>query len=316
MDGSNETATQPPTTPATVTASTTVDTAPPSHATATTSSVPGPETLIPVVLVMAAVLIALVVACILFRRRQVRRKKHFSRQLEMTNRRIRAIGMLKERAEHELASWPHQNTPDPLTGGEVHSAMVAVGNATLPQNDSSFSSIPQQPLPMGFPVEVRSIQRRHSANTLNIPQVVCSLGSVAAQCQHIQRHSSDYFLSAAHPTVRGFSNRFSRIRIADSACPAGAGNEAHIMTDTEVKVASHTATQGSSFAQPESSNAESFYPSSACESPCWCQIDPSKVGVVVREQWTGTPLASETSTITDSQTFVSSHATHQSEKWV
>ena len=88
------------------------------------------------------------------------------------------------------------------------------------------------------------------------------------------------------------------------------------MTDTEVKVASHNATQGSSFNQPESSNVESFYPSSACESPCWCHIDPNKVGAVVRERWTGTPLASETSTVTDSQTCVSSHTTHQSEKWV
>ena len=116
--------------------------------------------------------------------------------------------------------------------------------------------------------------------------------------------------------MRGFAPRFSRLRIADSDCPAQANNAQDTVTDTEVKSASHAATQGSSFAQVESSNIESFYPSSACESPCWANIDPSKVGVVVREQWTGTPLASEVSTVTDSQTCVSSHVTNQSEKWV
>ena len=311
---SNGTVTRSPAT-ATVPASTALSTAPPTHALSTNqSTAPGPETLLPVILVVAAVLIALVVACILFRRRQVRRKKNFSRQLEMTNRRIRAIGMLKARAEHELASWPHQSSQSQnQVTGEVQSAVVAAGNATPPPDDSSLSSVLRQPQHVGFPVEVH-IQRRHSSNTVNIPQVVCSLGSIATHNKHVRRHSSEYFQPATNPT--GFPPRFSRLRIADSDCPARASNVPDTVTDTEVKSASHAATQGSSFAQVESSNLESFYPSSACESPCWANIDPSKVGVVVREQWTGTPLASEASTVTDSQTFVSSHVTHQSEKWV
>lgn len=248
----------------------------------------------------------------------MRRKKNFTRQLEITNRRIRAIGMLKAKAEHELASWPHQQTSQSRNQivGEAQSAVVPAANASLLPSDSSLSSVPRQPSHVGFPVEVH-IPRHHSSNTVNIPQVTSSLGSMAARHNRLRRHSSEYFQPAVKPAVCGFPPRFSRLRIADSDCPPRPGNVADVATDTEIKSASHAATQGSSFAQVESSNLESFYPSSAaCGSPCWANIDPSKVGAVVREQWTGTPLASEVSTVTDSQTCVSSHTTHQSEKWV
>jgi len=318
-NASNGTATPSPSTSATVPLSTTLSTAPPTHPMTSTQSAPGPETLLPVILVIAAVVIALIVACILFRRRQVRRKKNFTRQLEITNRRIRAIGMLKARAEHELASWPHQQTSQSHNqfqiAGEVQSTVVPLGNASVLPNDSFLSSVPRQPPHVGFPVEVH-IQRRHSSNTVNIPQVTSSLGNISAHRNHLRRHSSEYFQPAVKQAVCGFPPRFSRLRIADSDCPPRPGNVTDIVTDTEIKSASHAATQGSSFAQVESSNLESFYPSSACGSPCWANIDPSKVGAVVREQWTGTPLASEVSTVTDSQTCVSSHTTHQSEKWV
>ena len=257
----------------------------------------GPETILPIIVVIAAIIISLVVACIVFRRRQIRRKRRYAHQLEITNRRIRAIGLLKARAETELANWPH-------SAQHVYASAPTLGQADERLTVSSISADP--------PIYQGRMERRHSSNCISVtanPTTVCTLGSLAKGNQKRERRcsSSDLFIPG---NPRSFSLRMPRGRVADVKT-----SKPNVpLTDSETYSASHAATQGSNTTHMR---GESSYmqTTSIMESPTWARMDPRRVRDIVREQWTGTPLTSEVSTdVTANMT--SSHVTSQSEKWV
>ena len=288
----------------------------------------GPETILPVILVLIAVAIALIVACIMFRRRQIRRKKLYARQLAMTNRRIRAIGMLKEKAENELATWPHSNRRSQRQQ-TVSLRGEAVGRRNMAS--SSMSSLQSEPpiCNYNFPCSVEP-SRCHSANAITMPtDLTCrvlTLEQLAISKHLTGRRNSGSDLSAPinHVMPRAHSSRFASQRVYDrpglrltvAQVYSAKENPSMQRTNSEVKSASHTATQGSTSVRVESSNVDSYCPSSPCESPCWTNIDPVKVSEIVREHWTGTPLASEASTDFTVTQAGASQVTSQSEKWV
>ena len=314
------------TTPTSVLESTTTDSMPTRFFTASSSSV-GPETILPVILVAIAIVIALIFAFVIFRRRQIRRKKMYATQLALTNRRIKAIDMLKQKAENELASWPH--APSQIQGQTT----AAHGGATVHKSmiSSSISSLQSEPAVYGQKTS-HNVQpsRCHSANAIIVPATteahrVYTLELLASRRNMPPRRNSASDLSAPSNNVmrRGVPSKFGSQRVSDRPHSKVAVVEVHerrgsrsmsgTWQDGEVRSASHTATHGSTSVQAESSNVDSYYPSSAYDSPGWASIDRAKVRRVVREQWTGTPLASEAST---EVTEPPSQVTSQSEKWV
>ena len=76
----------------------------------TDNSFSSPATILPLVISLATLVTIIIVACILYRKRQNKRSQELARQLRVTERKIDAIGNLKAKKEQQLLGLANRKT--------------------------------------------------------------------------------------------------------------------------------------------------------------------------------------------------------------